>query len=177
MQKQNQRESAADCGCAGPSALLHLRWSACTGPPALLHLRCFNCAGPPALLHLRSALVRCFICTGPFVACAGSSACHATPTLTGPSEQTWTQPAGSLLDKGCSVLPSLPQTDVDLTHPSSLARPPSVMGFSKQGVRKRKTVGWAAASQPRLPLQALACTVAQSPSETHTQAKFKHHFK
>lgn len=76
------------------------------------------------------------------------------------------------LDWGNSDSPSSLQTDVDPAHPSSLARPPSIMGFSKQGVSKRKTVGWDGASHNSIyrPLLASA-PFLKCQLETYSQAK------
>lgn len=69
------------------------------------------------------------------------------PHTQGPVWAAWTRPTGPVLWAGARAGPPLSlQTDVDPAHPSSLARPRSIMGFSKQGVSKRNTVGWDAAS-------------------------------
>lgn len=91
------------------------------------------------------------------VACAGSVVCHYAPTLRGLSEQLG---PGLWAPFPPSVPPSL-QTDVDPAHLSSLAQPPSIMGFfffsSKQGASKRE-YSEMGCSRPQLHLQAPSCT-------------------
>lgn len=82
-----------------------------------------------------------------------------------------TQPTGLIFWTGAEAPPSSLQTDVDLAHPSSLARPPSIMGFAKQGVRKRETVGWDAASHDSL-CRPLLAPFPLSDGSTHSQAKY-----
>ena len=92
-----------------------------------------------------------------------------TPPHSGSVSSAWAQAQGPAhwslgLIRGLSPL-SL-QTDVDPVHPSSLAQTPSIMGFYKQGVSMRNTVGWEGASHNY---------IYRPRSHTHTHTPFLRH--
>ena len=102
------------------------------------------------------------------MACAGSVVCHNAPTLRGLSEQLEPGLQALFSGLGLELAPLSLQTDVDPAHPSSLARDPSIMGFSKQGVSKKNTVGWDAASHNSIYRPLLAPTpLMRHQLETH----------
>lgn len=102
-------------------------------------LQLLSCRSPPCEKHIRVSHLTLW--PVPVQLCVTTP-----PHFRGLSEQLGPGLQALFSGLGLEPAPLSLQTDVDPAHPSSLARPPSIMGFSKQGVSKRDTMGWDAAS-------------------------------